>query len=220
MEAKTMARKRSQHHPQKKSKKSQQTIYLAITAIIIIAAITALILLQGQGEQTIPDDTANADNPNIDTSNDGTWLFAMDTQSEYVGGNDEYRTGYIPTLVIVDIEGNIVHKSAGVHTKDELLQNVQEAEQSESGRTPAPDFTLETLYGNQFKLSAYRGTPVILDLMAVRCPPCKQQMPELQKVKKELGNDVVILSIDVDGAGGYESAQDVKEAFGTYIKEE
>ena len=56
--------------------------------------------------------------------------------------------------------------------------------------------------------------------MAVRCPPCEQQMPELQKVKKKLGNDVVILSIDVDGAGGYESAQDVKDAFGTYIKEE
>lgn len=213
-----MGRKRSQHHPQKKSKKSQQTIYLAITAIIIIAAITALILLQGPGEQTIPDDTDNTDTP--DASNDGTWLFAMDTQSEYVGGNDEYRTGYIPTLVIVDIDGNIVHKSAGVHSKDELLQHVDEAEQSESGRTPAPDFTLETLYGNQFKLSAYRGTPVILDLMAVRCPPCEQQMPELQKVKKELGNDVVILSIDVDGAGGSESAQDVKDAFGTYIKEE
>ena len=73
---------------------------------------------------------------------------------------------------------------------------------------------------NQFKLSNYRGTPFILDLMAVRCPPCEQQMPELQKVKKKLGNDVVILSIDVDGAGGYESAQDVKDAFGTYIKEE
>ncbi len=213
-----MGRKRSQHHPEKKSKKSQQTIYLAITAIIIIAAITALILLQEPGEQTISDDADNTDTP--DASNDGTWLFAMDTQSEYVGGNDEYRTGYIPTLVIVDVDGNIVHKSAGVHSKDELLQHVDEAEQSASGRTPAPDFTLETLFGNQFKLSNYRGTPVILDLMAVRCPPCEQQMPELQKVKKELGNDVVILSIDVDGAGGYESAQDVKDAFGTYIKEE
>jgi len=214
-----MTRKRTQHHPQKKSKKSQQTMYLAVTAIIIIAAITALLLLQDPGEP-ISDDTADTDTPNMDSSNDGTWLFAMDTQSEYVGGNDEYRTGYIPTLVIIDIDGNIVHKSAGVHTKDELIQHVEDAEQSSSGRTPAPDFTLETLYGNQFRLSEYRGTPVILDLMAVRCPPCEQQMPELQKVKKELGNDVVILSIDVDGASGYESAQDVKDAFGTYIKEE
>jgi len=214
-----MTRKRSQHHPQKKSKKSQQTIYLVVTTIIIIAAIAALILLQDPGEPSL-NDKDDTNSSNMDPSNEGTWLFAMDTQSEYVGGNDEYRTGYIPTLVIIDIDGNIVHKSAGVHTKNELIQHVEDAEQSSSGRTPAPDFTLETLYGNQFRLSEYRGTPVILDLMAVRCPPCEQQMPELQKVKKELGNDVVILSIDVDGASGQESAQDVEDAFGIYIKEE
>lgn len=214
-----MTRKRSQHHPQKKSKKSQQMMYLAVTGIIIIAAIAGLILLQDHGEPD-PDINDNTDIPNTDDSNDGSWLFAMDTQNDYVGGYEEYRTGYIPTLVIVDVNGNIVHKSAGVHTKDDLLQYVNDAEQSDSGRTPAPDFTLETLYGNEFTLSDYRGTPVILDLMAVRCPPCEQQMPELQKLKKELGNDVVILSIDVDGAAGSETAQDVKNAFGTYIKEE
>jgi len=206
-----MTRKRSQHHPQKKSKKSQQMMYLAVTGIIIIAAIA--------GEPD-PDVNDNTDIPNTDDSNDGTWLFAMDTPNDYVGGNEEYQTGYIPTLVIIDIDGNIVHKSAGVHTKDELLQYVLDAEESASGRTPAPDFTLVTLYGNEFTLSDYRGTPVILDLMAVRCPPCERQMPELQKLKKELGNDVVILSIDVDGAAGSETAQDVKNAFGTYIKEE
>ena len=211
-----MSRKRSQHHPQKNAKKTKnQTLYLAITAIIIIAAIAALILAQE------PTDT-HEDNTN-DSSTEtrtGTWLFAMDTPTEYVGGYGEYNTGYIPTLVIIDIDGNIVHKSAGVHSKEDLIQYVQEAEESSTGRTPAPNFTLETLYGNQFTLSDYKGTPIILDLMAVRCPPCEQQMPELQKVKKELGDDVVILSIDVDGAGGYESAQDVIEAFGEYIKEE
>lgn len=214
-----MTRKRSQHHPHK-SKKSQQTLYLAITAIIIIAAISALILLQDPSNPTSSDETNDDNTQNPDNSNDGTWLFAMDTSSNYVGGYDEYRTGYIPTLVIIDVDGNIVHKSAGVHTKDELLTHIQDAQQSSPGRTPAPDFTLETLYGNQFTLSEYEGTPIILDLMAVRCPPCEQQMPELQKVKKELGNDVIILSIDVDGASGSETAQQVKNAFGQYIKEE
>ena len=209
-----MTRKRSQSHPQKKSKKQQnQTIYILVTAILIIGAIGVLILLQDPGE--------NSQTPNGDTgtSNDGTWLFALDTPTEYVGGYDEYSTGYIPTLVIVDIDGNIVHKSAGVHTEQNLLDYVQQAEESSSSRTKAPDFTLNTLYGSKFTLSSYKGTPVILDFMAVRCPPCKTQMPELQKVKKDLGNNVVILSIDVDGAGGYESAQDVIDAFGEYIQE-
>jgi hypothetical protein len=211
-----MSRKRSQHHSQNKAKKPKnQTLYLAVTAIIIIAAIAALILAQEPSNIN----NANTNDTSTDT-NDGTWLFAMDTPTEYVGGYGEYNTGYIPTLIIIDVDGNIVHKSAGVHSKDDLIQYVQEAEESSTGRTPAPDFTLDTLHGNQFTLSDHRGTPIILDLMAVRCPPCEQQMPELQKVKKELGDDVVILSIDVDGAGGYESAQDVIEAFGEYVKEE
>jgi hypothetical protein len=171
----------------------------------------------GETTDTEDDQTTNG---NTSTSNDGTWLFAMDTRSEYVGGYEEYRTGYIPTLVIIDIDGNIVHKSAGVHTKEDLLDYVQQAEESSSARTKAPDFTLNTLYGSKFTLSSYKGTPVILDLMAVRCPPCKTQMPELQKLKKDLGNDVVILSVDVDGAAGSESAQDVIDEFGEYIKEE
>jgi len=149
----------------------------------------------------------------------GTWLFAMDTANENVGSKEEYNTGYIPTLVVIDIKGYIVHRSAGVHSKEKLLNYVEKAEQSSEERTKAPDFTLETLYGTQFTLSNYQGTPVILDFMAVRCPPCADQMPELQKVKKEKGDDVVLLSIDVDGASGRETAQDVKDAFGKYIKE-
>ena len=203
-----MSRKRSKH--QNKTKKPQnRTGYLIVTIIIIIVAIAALILLQE------PRDT------NIDVPSDieGTWLFAMDTQTEYVGGYDEYRTGYIPTLVIIDVDGRIVHKSAGVHTKDELLDYIEEAEQSSSERTTAPDFSLVTFYGNQFTLSDCKGTPLILDLMAVRCPPCRQQMPELKLVKEALGDNVVILSIDVDGSSGSESKQDVIDAFGEYIKE-
>jgi hypothetical protein len=213
-----MSRKRSQHHPQKKTKKQQnQTMYLLVTAIIIIGAIAALVLLQDPGEKSTSDDTIDSTQNIVD---DGKWLFAMDTPTDYVGGYEEYRTGYIPTLVIIDVDGNIVHKSAGVHTQSELIGYVEDAEESASGREQAPDFTLETLYGAEFTLSSYQGTPIILDLMAVRCPPCEDQMPELQKVKKELGNDVVILSIDVDGAAGSESAQDVLNAFGQYIKEE
>ena len=54
--------------------------------------------------------------------------------------------------------------------------------------------------------------------MAVRCPPCHQQMPELQKVKLEREEDIVILSIDADAAYGSETENDVLEAFGEYIK--
>ncbi len=207
-----MTRKRSQHHPQKKTKEQKKHIIYITVAVIIIVIIAALVLIQ--------DPTHSNDNNTSNSTNDETWLFAMDTRSEYVGGKNEYQTGYIPTLVIIDIDGNIVHKSAGVHTKSELMNLVEDAKESSGGRSKAPNFTLETLYGNQFTLSDYRGIPVILDLMAVRCPPCEQQMPELQKLKKALGSEIVILSIDVDGASGSEKPQDVINAFAEYIKEE
>jgi hypothetical protein len=44
-------------------------------------------------------------------------------------------------------------------------------------------------------------------------------MPELHKVKLEKGDDIIILSIDVDAAYGSETENDVQDAFGEYIKE-
>ncbi len=207
-----MTRKRAEIKTRNSFKKSLkkhkiELMIFFILALFFIASVWLVLSYEPNEENNIQEDS-------------GKWLFALDTPSEYVGGHSEYQTGYIPTLVIVDLDGNIVHKSAGVHTKENLLEHIENAQNSSNTRTKAPDFTLETLYGNKFTLSDYKGIPVVLDLMAVRCPPCKQQMPELQKVKKELGDEVVILSIDVDAAAGYENAKDVIEAFGEYIKEE
>lgn len=155
---------------------------------------------------------SNSDQP-------GRWLFAMDTSEATVGSKSDYSTGYIPTLVIIDHNGNIVHRAAGVHTKLELLGYIDEITTGTAGNLgKAPDFTLTTFNNEVFKLSDYQGKILILDFMAVRCPPCHDQMPELHAVKEEKGDDVVILSIDVDGAYGRETEQDVIKTFEEYIK--
>ena len=203
-----MTRKRSQHHPQKKTKKSQnQTLYLAVTAIIIIAAIAALVLAQNPGEKHTneTDDLSPAD---------GTWLFAMDTAN--VGS--KYQASAIPTIAIIDIEGNIVYYNAGVHSKDQLLPYIESAAKGTAENIgKAPDFTVNTFNDKTFKLSDYEGKVVLIDLMAEYCDPCKSQMPELQKLKLEKGDDLVIISIDV--AYPNESEELVRNAFGKYIKE-
>ena len=209
----SMTRKRVQQKKQKQKNLIQRkSIYYLLFILVIIIASVGFIVLQSHNN------TPSEQN----SSPTGTWTFALDTSSANVGSMEAYQTGYIPTLVVIDINGKIIHRSAGVHSKQELLNLVEEAQQTSSSGNleTAPDFTLETFGGNQFKLSDYKGTPLILDLMAVRCPPCHQQMPELFEVKKELGDDVVILSIDVDAAYGSETIEDVRNAFEEYINEE
>jgi peroxiredoxin len=62
----------------------------------------------------------------------------------------------------------------------------------------APDFTLETLDGGEITLSELRGHPVILNLWASWCPPCRAEMPALQRVyeaNRERGLEILAVNM-------------------------
>lgn len=44
---------------------------------------------------------------------------------------------------------------------------------------PAPDFTVELIDGGTFTLSAARGQPVIVNLWASWCAPCREEIPDI-----------------------------------------
>lgn len=71
--------------------------------------------------------------------------------------------------------------------------------ESQSGNPIAPDFSLKDLNGKAVKLSDYRGKIVILNFWAVWCKYCKEEMPDLNELNKELekSNEAVILAVDV-----------------------
>lgn len=60
----------------------------------------------------------------------------------------------------------------------------------------APDFELETLEGEPVKLSDYKGKKVILNFWATWCPPCREEMPEMQEFHEEYGDEVEILAVN------------------------
>lgn len=62
----------------------------------------------------------------------------------------------------------------------------------------APDFTLKTLSGDKVSLSDFYGKKVILNFWATWCPPCKDEMPEMEDFYKENKDEVVILAINID----------------------
>lgn len=45
----------------------------------------------------------------------------------------------------------------------------------------APDFVLPGLDGGEFRLSDYRGQPVLINFWGTYCPPCVAEMPLIQQ---------------------------------------
>ncbi len=43
----------------------------------------------------------------------------------------------------------------------------------------APDFTVEVIEGGNFTLSDHRGKPVVINLWASWCPPCRAEIPDI-----------------------------------------
>lgn len=63
---------------------------------------------------------------------------------------------------------------------------------------PAPDFELKTIDGKDVRLSDYNGQPVLINLWATWCPPCRLEMPEIEAAyEKYKGDGLVVLGIDL-----------------------
>ena len=62
----------------------------------------------------------------------------------------------------------------------------------------APDFELKTLAGESVKLSDYKGKKIMLNFWATWCPPCKEEMPDMETFYQQTKDEVVILAVNID----------------------
>lgn len=68
--------------------------------------------------------------------------------------------------------------------------------------TAAPAFTLPGLDGRNVNLADYKGKVVFLNIWATWCPPCREEMPSIEKLYQELkGEEFEILAASVDLSG-------------------
>ena len=75
----------------------------------------------------------------------------------------------------------------------------------------APDFNVTTLSGKSFKLSDYKNNkPVYLKFWATWCSYCEAEMPHLQTIYDEYGNDIEVVTINV---GLDDSVANIQELF-------
>ena len=65
-------------------------------------------------------------------------------------------------------------------------------------RTQAPDFVLEDIDGTKRRLSDLRGKVVLVNFWATWCPPCRREMPSIERLSHVLkGADFAILAVNV-----------------------
>ena len=66
----------------------------------------------------------------------------------------------------------------------------------------AADFAVPDLAGKAVRLSSLRGKVVLLNLWATWCPPCREEMPSMQKLYDRMkGRDFELLAVSQDDDG-------------------
>ena len=66
-------------------------------------------------------------------------------------------------------------------------------------RTPAPDFTVPSLTGRPLSLADFREHVVLLNFWATWCPPCREEMPSMERLYQRYGNrGVTIFAVSMD----------------------
>lgn len=67
---------------------------------------------------------------------------------------------------------------------------------------PLPDIEFKDRDGKELRLSNFKGKVVLLNVWATWCPPCRREMPTLDKLQGALGGkDFEVMALSIDRAG-------------------
>jgi thiol-disulfide isomerase/thioredoxin len=68
-----------------------------------------------------------------------------------------------------------------------------------SRQKAADDFTLPTIQGANFRLVEQRGKLVFINFWATWCPPCREEMPAMERLwQRYQGDGLVMVAVSLD----------------------
>jgi cytochrome c biogenesis protein CcmG, thiol:disulfide interchange protein DsbE len=91
----------------------------------------------------------------------------------------------------------------------------KELAQVTTGST-APDFRAKVLNQSKYKtLADYKGQVVLLNIWATWCPPCRAELPSLEKLYKEYGSSgLKLVAVSIDQSVSEDSIRKFADNFG------
>jgi peroxiredoxin len=108
---------------------------------------------------------------------------------------------FLPMFMVLALFAIVAFAPTQAQTEDgdgyienDVLTQEEVVEGTEVGEL-APDFSLETLDGEEIRLSDFRGERVVLNFWASWCGPCREEMPDIQRVSED--KDVTVLGINL-----------------------
>lgn len=69
---------------------------------------------------------------------------------------------------------------------------------SDTSNPLAQGFSLTDLNGNLVSLNEFRGKYVLLNFWATWCPPCQQEMPDIQRFSDNHEDELVVLAVNLN----------------------
>lgn len=122
-------------------------------------------------------------------------------------GSGPWRLGALTALAVAVVAGGVLIFGGSGGPAEETTTTTPAASitvpplpASARGEGAAPDFALELFDGSRFALAAHLrddGRPVILNFWASWCPPCRDEMPDLEAAAAA-HPEVLILGVAID----------------------
>lgn len=138
-------------------------------------------------------------------------------------------TGYLSQFPSVEMggeepgSGGTNREELSVKTEDSQEDSTQAEETSkdsqehgsetEESKIPAPGFELKDQYGQVHRLSDYEGKTILLNFWATWCPPCRGELPDIQKIYEEYSTEgeeaLIVLGVAGPGMGEEKSQEEI-----------
>lgn len=79
----------------------------------------------------------------------------------------------------------------------------------------APGYAAVSLEGDSVALASFRGSPVLLNVWATWCAPCRKEMPDLQRLHERYEpHGLRVVGVSIDAAGADAAVRDFLAEYG------